>query len=164
MKSRYTVVLGVFVMVLLYFHAALAQGTPAQQGFPGHWKLNFKKSDLTSLYGSYSISANLVIEEVGPAKVKYKTSLIDPNGGKHTRTFDAAPDGSLHRLGGSDRNMKVSYVLKGDALEGTWNIGSGDVIHEVTTVSSDGQTLTSMSEGAFRNGVLKWSEVYDREK
>jgi hypothetical protein len=51
--------------------------------------------------------------------------------------------------------MKVAYVLKGDSLQGTWNIGSGDVIHEVTTVSSDGQALTSMSEGAFRNGTLK---------
>jgi len=164
MKSRDTVVLGAFVILALYSHAALAQGTPAQQGFPGHWKLNLKKSDLTSLYGSSSISGNLAIEEVGPAKVKYKATFIDPNGGKHTRTFDGAPDGSPHRLGGSDRKFKVSYVLKGDSLEGTWNIGSGDVIHEVTTVSSDGQTLTSMSEGAFSAGVLKWSEVYDREK
>ncbi len=74
MKSRGTVVLGAFVILALYSHAALAQGTPAQQGFLGHWKLNLKKSDLTSLYGSSSISGNLVIEEVGPAKVKYKTT------------------------------------------------------------------------------------------
>jgi hypothetical protein len=76
MKCRGTVVLGAFAILALYSHAALAQGTPAQQGFPGHWKLNLKKSDLTSLYGSSSISGNLVIEEVGPAKVKYKTTFL----------------------------------------------------------------------------------------
>jgi hypothetical protein len=63
---------------------------------------------------------------------------------------------------GAQRGTQLSFVDNNGVLEGTATYPGGSTMHETTTISADGNTITSPSKANFLKGTFSWIEVWER--
>lgn len=135
--------------------SAWAESSP----FVGRWHWNREQSTLPP----GEPAPNDLTSEISSAhgdRLTWSVTIVTAAGQPHVVTFDAAADGTPHRISG---DTTASARLTGDTLRATFKGPTGRSDAQTCTVSADQQRMTC--RGVLTDGAghtVSYVDVYDR--
>ena len=132
---------------------------PANQSpWNGEWKLNVQRS----LFANVPIPqhATLIIH-ADENTIVWKTSGVGAGGQPYDYEFAGKLDDKPQVLSGASSSTTISFKRENGTLVGRWKDAHGERV-SITTVSSDGMTLTTKNTGSDSEQISNWTEVWDK--
>jgi len=76
--------------------------------------------------------------------------------------FDGTVDGKPYVYKGAQRGTQLSFVDNNGILEATATYPGGETMHQTSTVSPDGNTMTAQCSLSSPAATASWTEVWER--
>jgi hypothetical protein len=163
MKSNRLLQYGSWTLVVAVLILKLNAQTPGASTLEGKWKLNTSKSQYQG--APRPTEASMVISVATASHFKFQLTGAFTGGGKtvwQEMGFDGAIDGKPYEYKGAQRGTTLSFVGHDGVLEGTAQYSGGMMMHEIISLSADGNTITSPSTLSSSKGTVSWTEVWGR--
>jgi hypothetical protein len=137
-----------------------AKADPA--AFVGQWHWN--KAQSTSIPGEPSPKEiQLNITELSGGKLKWVLNEVDPEGGKHSESFDGRSDGAASAVMGAGAPTTAAFTLTGDTLSAVFKSQDGAADNWSCTLAPNGRTMSCKGTEADGKGHnAPYTDVYDR--
>jgi hypothetical protein len=137
-----------------------AQADPA--AFVGQWHWN--KAQSTSIPGEPSPKEiQLNITELSGGKLKWVLNEVDPEGGKHSESFDGRSDGAASAVMGAGAPTTAAFTLTGDTLSAVFKSQDGSGDNWSCMLSPDGKTMSCKgTETDGKGHSAPYTDIYDR--
>lgn len=130
--------------------------------FVGQWHWN--KAQSTSVPGEPAPKEILLnITELSGGKLKWILNEVDPEGAKHSESFDGRSDGTASAVMGAGAPTTASFTLAGDSFSGVFKSQDGSGDNWSCTLTPDGRTMSCKgTEFDGKGHSAPYTDVYNR--